>query len=368
MGFVADESSTGRFVADDATPKSKYSPETLKAIEGLRAHGWGTGVPRLAYGAGETVTDVASKVPFLRGEPAAAAGFAANVATQAIPSLLSGRLAQEAGAPLLQSAGRRLMQSATKPTLQDLRTGDAAKGIETLLKEGYNPTKGGVAAMQARIDALGQEVAAAIKNSTAKIKTGDVGTRLLDAYNKFRQQVNPAADIEAVKRAWLEFRNHPDLVGKTEIPVQLAQVLKQGTYRTLGDKPYGELSGAATEAQKQLARGLKEEISAAVPSVAGLNAKQSELVNAAQLAERRALMSGNTNPVSFGWLANSPQAALGWMADKSDLVKALLARMLYSGSERIPQAAGSAAAAALMAPTGQPPTEQEMLAERLRRQ
>ena len=42
-----------------------------------------------------------------------------------------------------------------------------------------------------------------------------------------------------------------------------AQAMKQGTYRALGDKAYGELKGASIEAQKAQARGLKEEL--AVP-------------------------------------------------------------------------------------------------------
>ena len=127
------------------------------------------------------------------------------------------------------------------------------------------------------------------------------------------------------------------------MPVQLAQSMKQGTYTSLGNKSYGELGGADIEAQKALARGLKEEISSAVGSVAGLNRRQSELMNAVEIAERRALIEGNKNPAGLALLANDPMAGIGFLADRSALAKSLAARSLYSGG-------------ALM--SGQPPSPQ----------
>jgi hypothetical protein len=200
-------------------------------------------------------------------EVAAGAGYAANVVTQAVPALMTGKFVQEESGPLMEAGARTLMQSAVKPTYEAQKSGDAAKAITTMLQEGYNPTKGGVQAMQQRISALGDEITDAIKNSPALVNKNDVASRLQSAIDKFRSQVNPKADLKTIEDAWSEFLAHPDLVGKINFPVQLAQALKQGTYRVLGDKPYGELSGAANEAQKQLARGLKEEISKAVPGV-----------------------------------------------------------------------------------------------------
>src|SRR5206468_3026519 len=113
----------------------------------------------------------------------------------------------------------------------------------------------------------------------------------------------------------------------------LAQELKQGTYRILASK-YGEQGSAATEAQKALARGLKEGISEKVPAVAGLNAEESKLINALEVAERRALMDGNKNFGGLAWLAHSPATWAAFMADKSALFKSLVARMMHSGSEQ----------------------------------
>ena len=43
--------------------------------------------------------------------------------------------------------------------------------------------------------------------------------------------------------------NHPLLIGN-KMSVQRAQSMKQGTYRSLGNKAFGELKGADMEAQK----------------------------------------------------------------------------------------------------------------------
>ena len=122
--------------------------------------------------------------------------------------------------------------------------------------------------------------------------------------------------------------NKPALeMPQQNIPVQLAQKLKQGTYKVLSGK-YGEAGSAATEAQKALARGLKEEIASEVPAIAGLNAHESKLIDTLNVAERRALMDMNKNPAGLALLAHDPSTALAFMADKSAAFKALAARLI----------------------------------------
>lgn len=57
-----------------------------------------------------------------------------------------------------------------------------------------------------------------------------------------------------------------------------AQAMKQGTYRQLKGKAYGEMKTAEIEAQKALARGLKEELAAQFPELTALNAKEGALI------------------------------------------------------------------------------------------
>lgn len=303
-----------------------------------------------AYKAGGAVTD-------FTGSPVV--GTAANVAVQAVPSIAMGP-ASKLASPSLQAGARSLMQSAMKPTLEALRTGKAASAIDTMLEEGVNVTKGGVEKLRSQIGELNQQIADAIASSPATVDKGKVASELQGTLNKFLNQVNPSADKAAIEKAWNEFLTHPLLTGVRDMPVQLAQKLKQGTYKALGEKSYGELKGAEIEAQKTLARGLKDEISAAVPEVGPLNAKESDLINALNVAQRRVLIDGNKNPASFGIL--HPETLALWLADRSPLAKSLLARMMYSGSQQIPATAGRVAGAGVGSQyLGRQPTLQELL-------
>lgn len=326
-------------------------PETFQALDEMKNRGWGSGLPHIAYKAGDLTSQAATKLG-ASPEVSAGLGLGANVAVQAVPALMGGRLMQESAAPLVEAGAKSLMQSALKPTISDLRSGDAANAIDTMLEQGYSPTKGGVEAMKLKIAQLGDEIKTAIADSPATINKNAVANRLNTALQKFSAQVNPQSDLKAVESAWTEFLNHPLLAGQTDMPVQVAQALKQGTYQQLGDKPYGELSGAATEAQKQLARGLKEEISAAVPAVAPLNKAQGELINAKDIAERRALMETNKNPIGLGML--NPRMIPLWLADRNAAIKALIARGMYSGKDILPFTAGTSLGAFLGAQSGKP--------------
>ena len=293
---------------------------------------------RGAYKAGGAVTDIASGMG-ASPEVAGGAGYATNVATQAAPVVL-GALAGKAVEKPTKWLARKLMASSVKPTVVDWRKGKAVRGIETLLREGVNPTPAGMDKLRGMADDITPQIEKALEGSTARISKGAVADRLRETTAKASQQVNPQADVRAIENAWTEFMAHPQLANKADMSVQQAQAMKQGTYRALNDKVYGELQGASTEAQKALARGLKEEISAAVPKVAPLNARQSELINALKVTERRALMDLNKNPAGLALIAPTKSALVAFLADKSALFKSLLARSLYSGT------AGTAAGAA----------------------
>ena len=310
----------------------------------------GAAIEKVAYDAGGKVTD-------LTGSPAA--GYVANVATQAVPTVLSGRAAQSVMSPSFEAAGRRLMQMALKPTYEAHRKGKAAKAIDTLLEEGINPTEGGVNALRSKIDDLNDEIKSRISASSGTVYVGDVDKAILDKLDQFKKQVTPNADMKAVRDAWGEFRSHPLISGQPNIPVQTAQELKQGTYQSLGSKPYGEQQGASVEAQKTLARGLKEGIAKAVPEVADLNKRESALLNAAALAERRSMMANNNQIVGLGWM--NPLMLPFWLAERSPMLGGLMARGMYSGRNFLPNVGGALAGGSVMAPQGVAPGETPML-------
>lgn len=288
-----------------------------------------------AYGAGGAVTD-------LTGSPKA--GFAANLATQAVPTVLGGLTGRVVGSGPMESGARSLMTSALKPSTPDVLSGKGPRAVQTLFDEGLNATTGGVRGLYQRAEEIYPQVDEILaKSASESVKKTDAGKRLGDVMQKFKW--GTPSDREAIVQAWRDFRNHPDLAGKTDIPVQLAQEAKRGIYGALDSKMYGEMQGAATESQKALARGLKETIAEKVPAVSPLNERLAELLNAKEIAARRAAVSGNANPAGMALITNNPEAAVGFMADKSALVKSLIARLLYSGKETIPFTAGAAAGA-----------------------
>ena len=92
------------------------------------------------------------------------------------------------------------------------------------------------------------------------------------------------------------------------------------------------MGSADTEAQKALARGLKNEIANAVPEVSGLNKQLSEYIKASDVIGRRALMQQNNNPMGLGLLTPSKAQLLAFLADRSAGAKALAARGMYSAA------------------------------------
>lgn len=258
------------------------------------------------------------------------AGTVVGTAINALPLALSKKTSGEPKNTIPGKVAARTMQSAVKPTLADLKSGDAKRAVQTMLEEGINPTSGGMEKAAKITSRLNDQVKAAVESSPETVNISNAGSRLREPYAKARSQVNPTADMNAIRNVWDEFRAHPDIAGKMEIPVQLAQQLKTGTYRSLGNKSYGEIGSSATEAQKALARGLRETIAEKVPEVVAPLKRESGLMNVRSVAERRALMEANKNPMGLALLAENPYAWAGFMADKSALFKALTARILYS--------------------------------------
>lgn len=363
MPFIPDQP-LSRFVPDEGQPAieqesspldiakaaTRFSPPAIALKINEKANEL---LGKTAYEAGGKVTDIT-------GSPGL--GFAANVAAQSVPMLLGGQGAK-AAAPALEAGAKAFMQSALKPSIRSLKNGDAAKAISTMLDEGINVTKGGVEKLRVKISELNDQIVQAISASPATVDKNKVASELLGTLKKFEKQANPQADTKAIKKAWKNFQEHPLLPkivpeqtvpsailnergqpfttvipasGTNEIPVQLAQEMKQATYRSIGDKAYGELGTASKAAQKDLARGLKEGVAQAAPEVAGLNAKESALINALKLAEHRSLVEGNKNLGGLAWLSSNPATWAAFMADKSSAFKSIVARMLHSGKEQIP--------------------------------
>lgn len=326
-------------------PKKAMTPGEM-AIQKVKTEGFGTGIPKLAYDIGGRLTDMGVRLG-LPAEGAAGLGFAANVLTQALPSFLSTPTTVGTPPPSLMNwpklnLPKWLMQTAVKPTTDDLLSGAGPKAISTMLDEGITPTMSGMEKAAKITAGLDDQVSRAIANSNAKVSVPSVASRLNDTLKSAEMQVNPKTDVAAVENAWTEFLVNPLIAGKQEIPVQLAHELKKGTYKALGGKSYGEVGSTSVEAQKGLARGLREETMAAVPEVVDPLARQAALMNVRDVAGARALLEANKNPGGLATLRlDHPLSAASFMADRWAWFKAMLALGLYKGT--YPQTLNSAA-------------------------
>lgn len=323
MGLTdADPGETVKRVASGLT----YSPATQGGQNAMSVIGYPfQKIAEAADEAGGRVTD-------LTGSPKL--GAAVNTGINLLPSAVGGAMAPK-GVPstitkVSEAMSRKLMGSALKPSKADWISGDAGKAVRTMLDEGVNATEGGMIELRGKVNETNAKIKDALMNSNAYVAKDAVLRRMDSAKDKARRQVNPQGDLAAIEEAAQQFASHPDLP-LNAIPIQKAQELKQGTYRALGDKAYGEVKTGSAEGQKQLARGLKEQIVQEEPSIGLLNARESELINALKMVEQRAAVDMNKNPVGLGAVTPSPSKMALFLADRSALIKSLLARGLNPG-------------------------------------
>lgn len=311
-------------------------------------------ISKAPYELGARVNDAAAKA--LPAPFAAGLGAAANAGMEGMGVLAGGAIGGAAGAlakePLKDTA-RWTMQKALKPSTPDFRKGKADRAIETLLEEGVNVSRGGVEKLRGIGEGLNRQVTAELVGSTATIPKAAPPARILDAINKV-EDVNPlpSGPRTAMEGVYNEFMSNP--LVPANIPLTKAQSYKQTLQQGLKDK-YGTLSDGEEAARKALAMGLREEIERGAPAVGPLNKRASDIWNALNVTERRALVGGNNNPVSLptavGMLHN-PAFGAGMIVNTSDLAKSLIARGLYQSGKAAPYLGAGAGMAATLTDNG----------------
>ena len=255
----------------------------------------------------------------------------------------------------MRIAAPRVMQAALKPTIKMLagvmKGQPVPRVVQTLLDEGVNVTPAGLQRLQTVLNSTVAERQALLSGAEAAGAPGvspyAVTRRLGDVAARAAQQVNPAADVATVSRVGNEFLAEH---GGRLIPVTEANALKEGTYQTLR-KSYGQLGSAEIEAQKALARGLKEEIEPQVPGIEAVNRRIGNVTEAVAAVGRRVALAANRDPVGFAWVAHNPQMFIAALLDRSPAVKSMLARGLYQSAGRVAQVSPQLIRAALVALT-----------------
>lgn len=197
---------------------------------------------------------------------------------------------------VVDDVAQKIYKSTLKPAPASYTPAETARMVNTGLENKIPISAKGLAKLQDLTDDLNTKVADQIKagnQAGLTVNKFSVASRLSDTANRFKNQVTPMSDLDAIGEAGNEFlESHAD-----EIPVSEAQSMKAGTYTQLRGK-YGELSSATTEAQKGLARGIKEELENHFPEVGANNgrlARNYELEGALERAVNR-----TTNHNIFG--------------------------------------------------------------------
>lgn len=203
----------------------------------------------------------------------------------------------------------KLYQSALKPPPGSNTTAEVNSMVKTGLKENIPVSTAGLKKLDNLVADLQAKVDAVVKSKPGTtISRNAVTNRLAGTADRFATQVNPTADVNAVLSSGREFID----TKPPRIPVEQAQKLKTGTYTQLNSKAYGELKSAAVESQKNLARGLKEEIEAIFPEVKGMNAREGAALNLRPELERAIRRIDNHDLLGLGTLGTAGAAGVAF--------------------------------------------------------
>jgi len=290
----------------------------------------------------ETIANAASKVAEVT-DPLNIPRGAANLALK-IPGPSS----------VLESGARRTYQSALKPSKFVQKQFPGTDIVGTGLEEGMNVSKKGHEAVLGKLEDVNTQIANKIKESAGQgttVSPQAVAQKAEELKPRFAQQVSPQEDLAAIAKKQQDFLEHPkyavpksvldnsgNVVG-TEItpkpiPIDEAQAMKQGTYRELKGK-YGQERTAGIEAEKAMARGLKEEIAAKVPEVAQLNAQDTKLMALEDALAEAVGRIQNRDVVGMKQvmgLAGNKASLLASVIDYP-AVKSALAKIMYKASK-----------------------------------
>jgi hypothetical protein len=233
---------------------------------------------------------------------------------------IPGTISRAVGGP------QRLYQSALKPPPGSNSTAEVRAMVETGLRENIPVSEKGMTKLWSLVDDLNTKVQDAVDAAGRRGVTVDpeaVAQRVEQLRPTLEAQVNPEKSMRLLDKSKAEFlRQHeirapytqiapnyygqgyvPAGTGSTSIPVPIpaaeAQAIKQGTYRQL-KKDYGKMKNATIEAQKALARGIREELGAAIPEIEALNAREGKLLGLSEELERAVRRGANHQMFGIG--------------------------------------------------------------------
>lgn len=211
---------------------------------------------------------------------------------------------------------RAMYQSALKPSVAldksipgSVDAMEAQRRVQTGLREGIPTSESGYNATVNRIGDVNRQIGSVVNQpSVQMVDPVDVVRRLDDLEKYYSEQALPGGDLTAIRNARQQYlEKHgaqfdPKTGAMTQQPNLMApaaaQEEKVATY-TQNRKKYGELTTAQTEAEKTIARGLKEELLRIYPELKDLNDRDSALYGLEQSLRRFVGREGNKNLVGL---------------------------------------------------------------------
>lgn len=202
---------------------------------------------------------------------------------------------------IVQKVGRSMAPSLYESAMKippSVGKGVRDAAVKTGLEGRYPVTEGGLNKLRSNIDVLNKEIDNVISTGAKGGKTVDMMSvvsridDLKDFYKDYPRAKKYLADLDAIQTEILKTN---DLT----IPVNQAQKMKQRIYQ-INRKHYGDMKSVDVEADKAVARGLKEEIVKQHPELKVLNAKDSSLISFEEFLERAVNRSRNYDVIRMG--------------------------------------------------------------------
>lgn len=236
----------------------------------------------------------------------------------------------------LSKLAQKIYGSALKPSTTLTET-ERAKVLLTGLREGIPVTSKGAAELGRRLDVLNNEIGNVIKagrEAGDTVSTAKITSFLDDVEKEFGLTANGRERIAEIQKIRENFLGQ---FGES-IPTDIAQQIKQNTYRVL-KKSYGEMKGVAIESEKAIARGIKTSLVEKYPELAGLNARDSALIQLDKALERAVSRIDNRDIVGLGTTVAAtanPMAGILKQLIDMPLVKSKLGIALQKAADRVP--------------------------------
>lgn len=238
-----------------------------------------------------TITDAASDI---------ALSGASNAAMEG-----GGQAIAAVGAPVARAVYRGFL----KPSLAKNAVRKAGQITETALQEGIPITASGAAGAEDVIKTMNAQVKSLLAQSNGKVDLHTIANRVRAfAKTKYFKPGVPLEDYQAALKVADNIEMHPSLgippgakPSRIDVSVSRANEIKGGIDDAIGGQNFGVERGATKTVQKFARRALRRDIEqqagGATGAVAGLNARQSRLIDAAATINRAVAREESKNPL-----------------------------------------------------------------------